>query len=144
MEWWLWCVTMWETRRSKDSSRGEETFNHVWKYGLFFGSVTWRNSEKVPEGGNWTRHPIYPHVRLAGESLMFTFCWCLPPRISASPRMSFTSLSVCSPSVTPWMSAKQNSKLSHLGTSVSTHRAKTTSVPSVLCLCTDTSPQPLR
>lgn len=36
--------------------------------------MTWRNGEEVPEGGNWTRHPICPHVRLAGGSLMSTCC----------------------------------------------------------------------
>lgn len=128
--------SMWAITENKDRIGGEESLNLVWKYGLCFWqmlSMTWGNTEDMPEGHNWTRHPIRPHVRLAGGSLVSAFCGFFSQGFSKSLNVLYVIVRVCSPSVTAWTFAKQSSKLSHLISSLSTHRAKTTLGPSVLC-----------
>lgn len=121
---------------NKDSIRGEEAFNHLCKYGLLFGRCWLWLEETVRR---CQREVIERDTSSALMSGWLADPWCrhfasrfFPQGFSKSLNVLYVIVRVCSPSVTPWTSAKQNSKSSHLVPSLSTHSAKTTLGPSVL------------
>lgn len=129
------CVGVWGVTENKDSIRGEEiifgnmasVFGTCW---VWLEETVRRCQREIIERdtpstlmSGWLAGPWCRHFASGFFSQGF----------SKSLNVLYVIVRVCSPSVTAWMFAKQNSKSSHLIPSLSTHRAKTTLGPSVLC-----------
>lgn len=88
MEWKDVClcyVKLWEARTALEVKKLLIMFGNMASF--FWQSVTWRNGEEVPEGGNWTWHHINPHVRLASGSLVHILPVSSPQDFSKSPNV---------------------------------------------------------